>query len=145
MFNGANYGQQDGVGVVHFQATANGLTTNTTMDESIFLKIHLVKSWVSTAIQPQIEMTILTICTSQWRLKEQGRTRNHSRSRRSLCQAHEDLGCGLVRHLIRAIEPGNDWERRSNSTQQLNLTARRFDQRKSQKPRKFKALMIEIY
>ena len=77
MFNGANYGQQDGVGVVHFQATANGLTTNTTMDESIFLKIHLVKSWVSTAIQPQIEMTI---CTSQWRLKEQGRTRKNKES-----------------------------------------------------------------
>ena len=59
------------------QATANGLTTNTTMDESIFLKIHLVKSWVSTAIQPQIEMTI---CTSQWRLKEQGRTRKNKES-----------------------------------------------------------------
>lgn len=48
MFNGANYGQQDGVKVVHFQASPNGWTTrSTTMDESHFFEDPPGITWLS--------------------------------------------------------------------------------------------------
>ena len=75
-FNGANCDHPgDGLGVVHFQRNPNGWITNTPMDKSKFLDIHLVspghvlgfqprhQNGVAAAIQPQIETTI---CTSQW-------------------------------------------------------------------------------